>query len=167
MRHIHTSIVSRHLATKGNNKILRTPPSHINSSEERLPRLTSRTLAQLRTNKSPFLKPYLHKVDAQITSITTMPLCNTQKHDTHHLFNCTHIRTTLSIPGFVDRPCWNDIAAGHMERYAGWWTKSGMIGLTLQTRVKGVGRHNNNNNDTIYWNVSLRFTNLIFFATNI
>ena len=32
-----------------------------------------------------------------------------------------------------------------MERYAGWLTKSGMIGLPSQTRVKGVGRHNNNN----------------------
>ena len=37
MRHIHTSIVSRHLATRGNNKILRTSPPHISSSEERLP----------------------------------------------------------------------------------------------------------------------------------
>ena len=73
MRHIHTSIVSRHPDTRGNNKILRTPPPHISSSEERLPRLTRRTLAQLRTNKSPFLKLYLHKVDAKNTSITTMP----------------------------------------------------------------------------------------------
>ena len=54
MRHIHTSIVSRHLATRGNNKILRTPPPHISSTEERLPRLTRRTLAQLRTNNLPF-----------------------------------------------------------------------------------------------------------------
>ena len=30
-----------------------------------------------------------------------------------------------------------------MERYAGWWTKSGMIGLPPQTRDKGVGRRNN------------------------
>ena len=65
MRHIHTSIVSRHLATRGNNKILRTPPPHTSSSEERLPCPTRRTLAQPRTNKSPFLKSYLHKVDAK------------------------------------------------------------------------------------------------------
>ena len=65
MRHIHTSIVSRHLTTRGNNKILRTPPPHTSSSEEILPRLTRRTLAQLRTNKSPFLKSYLHKVRVQ------------------------------------------------------------------------------------------------------
>ena len=31
MRHIHTSIVSRHLATRGNSKMLRTPPPHISS----------------------------------------------------------------------------------------------------------------------------------------
>ena len=30
MCHIHTSIVSRHLATRGNNKILHIPPPHIN-----------------------------------------------------------------------------------------------------------------------------------------
>ena len=53
MHHIHTSIVSRHLATRGNNKIWHTPPRHISSSEEILPRLTRHTLAQLRTNKSP------------------------------------------------------------------------------------------------------------------
>ena len=58
MHHIHTSIVSMHLATRSNNKILRTPPPHISSSEEIFPRLTHRTLVQLRTNKSPFLKSY-------------------------------------------------------------------------------------------------------------
>ena len=86
MRHIHTYIVSRHLATRGNNKILRTPPPHTSSSEERLPRLTRRTLAQLRTNKSPFLKSYLHKVDAKTHQSPLCPLCNIHTHDTHHLF---------------------------------------------------------------------------------
>ena len=96
MRHIHTSIVSRHLATRGNNKILHTPPPDISSSEEILPRITRRTLAHHRTNKSPFLKSYLHKVDAKTHPSPLFPLCNTHTHDTHHLFNCTHIRTTLS-----------------------------------------------------------------------
>ena len=40
MRHIHISIISRHLATRGNNKILHTCPPHISSSEEILLRLT-------------------------------------------------------------------------------------------------------------------------------
>ena len=96
MRHIHTSIVSRHLDIRGNNKILCTPPPHTSSSEERLPRLTRRTLAQLRTNKSPFLKSYLHKVNAKTHPSPLCPLCNIHTHDTHHLFNCTHIRTPLS-----------------------------------------------------------------------
>ena len=96
MRHIHTSIVSRHLATRGNNKILRTPPPHISSSEEILPRLTRRTVAQLRTNKSPFLKSYLHKVDAKSYPSPLFPFCNTLTHDTRHLFSFTHQCTSLS-----------------------------------------------------------------------
>ena len=70
---------------------LRTPPPHTSSSEERLRRLTRRTLAQIRTDKS-----YLHKVDAKTHPSPLCPLCNIHTHDTHHLFNCTHIGTTLS-----------------------------------------------------------------------
>ena len=50
-----------------------------------LPRLTRCTLAKLMTNKS-------HKVDAK-SHPSLYPVCNTH---THHLFNFTHIRTTLS-----------------------------------------------------------------------
>ena len=136
MRHIHTSIVSRHLATRGNNKILRTPPPHTSSSDEILPRLT-RTLAQLRTNKSPFLKSYLHKVDAKTHPSPLCPLCNIHTHDTHHLFNCTHIRTTLSLLDL-----WTDPAGvtALLDREAGWWTTSGNIRLPPLARVMGVGR---------------------------
>ena len=101
MRHMHTTIVSRHLATRGNNKILRTPPPHISSSEERLPHLTRRTIAHLRTNKSPFLKSYLHKVDAKTHPSPLCPLCNIRTHDTHHplqLYPHTHhIVTALLV----------------------------------------------------------------------
>ena len=85
MRHVHISIVSRHLPTRGNNKILRTPPPHICGSEEILPRLTRRTLAQLRTNKSSFLKSYLHKVDAKSHPSPLCPLCNTHTRYTSSL----------------------------------------------------------------------------------
>ena len=64
----------RTIATRVNNKILRTPPTHISRAEEILPRLTHRTLAQLRTNKSPFLKSYLHKVDAKTHPSPLFPL---------------------------------------------------------------------------------------------
>ena len=33
---------------------------------------------------------------ANDTQLYICPLCNIHTHDTHHLFNCTHIRTTLS-----------------------------------------------------------------------
>ena len=99
--HIHTSIVSRHLATRGYNEILFTLPPYISSSEEILPHLTRRTLAQLRTNKCPFLKSYIHKVDAKTHPSQLCPLCNIHTHDTHHFFNCTHIRTTLSPLDFL------------------------------------------------------------------
>ena len=85
-----------HLATRGNNKIMCTSPQHISSSEEILPRLTFSILAQLRTNKSPFLKSCLNKVNAKSHPSPPCILCNTQTHDTHHLFNDTHIRTTLT-----------------------------------------------------------------------
>ena len=123
MRHIHTSIVSSHIATRGNNKILRATPPHIRSSEEILPRITRRTLSQLRTNKSPFLKSYLHKVDAKTHPSPLCPLCNIHTHDTHHLFNCAHIRTTLSLlvlwtdpTGVMDLLArWRDRLAGEPE----------------------------------------------------
>ena len=76
----YNSIVSMHLATRANNKILRTPPPHINSSKETLLHLTHRTLAQLRTNKSLFLKSYLHQVDANSHPSPLFPLCTTHTH---------------------------------------------------------------------------------------
>ena len=131
-----------HLATRGNNKILHTPPPHISSSEEILSRLTRRTLAQLRTNKSPFLKSYLHKVDAISHPSPLCPLCNTHPHDTHHLFNCTHIRTTLSPLDLWTDPTgvikllarWRDKMTGGPK--TGWSDPP----PPTQTRVTGVGR---------------------------
>ena len=103
MSHLHTSIVYMHLAIRGNNTILRPPPIHISSSGETLPRFTLRTIAKLRTNKSH--------------SSTLYPLCNAQIHNTHHLFNCTHIRTTLSTLDL-----WTD-PAGVTARLARWSKK--------------------------------------------
>ena len=93
---IHTSIVSRHLAARDNNKILRTHPPQVSSTEENLPRHTRRTLAQLRTNKSPFLLSYLHKIDASTHPSPLCSLCRTHEHTTQQLFSCPQIPTTLS-----------------------------------------------------------------------
>ena len=139
MRHIHTSIVSRHLATRGNNKILRTPPPHTSSSEEILPRLTRRTLAQLRTNKSPFLKSYLHKVDAKTHPSPLCPLCNIHTHDDTSSLQLHPHTHHIVAPGFVDRPRRSDCTAGQMDGEAGWWTTSGNIGLPPTSKGHGSG----------------------------
>ena len=96
MRHIYTYIVVRHQVTRGNSKILCTAPPHISNSEEILPRFIRRTLGQLRTNKSPFLKSYLHKVDAKSHPSPLCPLCNSHIYNIHYLFHCIHIHTTFS-----------------------------------------------------------------------
>ena len=102
MRHIHTYniiIVARHLATRGNNNTLRTSSPDISSYEEILSSLTRRTLAYLRTNKSPFPKSYLHKVDAKhihhhhapsVTLTHTTPILSSTAP------TMSHIRTTVS-----------------------------------------------------------------------
>ena len=68
-----------------------------------LPRHKRRTLAQLRTNKSPFLLSYLHKIDASTHPSPLCPLCRTHEHTTQHLFSCSQIHTTLS-----DLDLWRD-----------------------------------------------------------
>ena len=119
IRHIHTSIVSMHLATRGNNKILCTLPPHISSSEKILPRLTHRTLAQLKINKSPFFQVYLRIGDAKTHPSPLCPLCKTLTHDTHYLFNCIHIRTTLSpLDLWTDPTGVSALLARRMEKLA-------------------------------------------------
>ena len=135
MRHMHASIVSRHLATRGNNKILCTPPSHISISEARLPRLACRTLAQLRTNQSPLLKSYLHKFDAKTHPSPLCPLCNINTSSLQLNLHMHHIGT----PGFVDRPRRSDCTAGQMDGEADWWTTSGNIGLPPTSKGHGSG----------------------------
>ena len=64
----------------GNNKIVRTLPPLISSSEETFTRHNRRILAQLMTNQSPFLKSYLHKVGVNSHPSPLYPLCNTNTH---------------------------------------------------------------------------------------
>ena len=79
-----------HLITRGNNKILRIPPSHNI--------YLSTSLVAPFPNSKQINHPFsiiLTQRRCQITSITTLPICNTHIHNTYHLFFCTHIRTTL------------------------------------------------------------------------
>ena len=128
-----------HLARRGNNKILHTPPPHISSSEEILPRLTRRTLAQLRINKSPFLKSYLQKVDAKSHPSPLCALC-VHPHTRHTSSLQLHPHTHhIVTPGFMDRPRRCDYNAGQMDGETGWWTTSRKIGLPPTSKNHGSG----------------------------
>ena len=140
IKHIHTSIVSGHLATGGNNIILLTPSPHIINHEEILPRLTSRTPAQRRTNKSPFVKSYLHKVDVKSHPSPLSTLCNIHTHDTHHLFNCTHIRTTWSPQDLLIEPAGvTALLTKRTQKLTG-APQAGILDSSPLARVKGEGR---------------------------
>ena len=56
-----------------------------------------RKLSQLRTNKSPLLMTYLHKIDPASHPAANCPLCNDPNHDSLHLFKCPDIPTTLTV----------------------------------------------------------------------
>ena len=99
---IHTSIVSQHLAARDNNKIFRTHPPQVSSTEENLPRHTRRTLAHLRTNKSPFFLSYLHKIGAS-THLSPLlpPLSHSRTYHTTSLQLPTDTHHAVG-PGFVE-----------------------------------------------------------------
>src|SRR6476469_9517897 len=82
IKDIHHSIVENHIQSFKPNKIINQPTPPINKDEQTLLRKTRRTLAQFKTNKSPFLKSYLHKIDPQ-------------NHDTKLLFTCSSLPTHL------------------------------------------------------------------------
>ena len=96
LKTIHTSIVQKYLADRLPNKILNEKPPTIHKSEESLSRKNRRILAQTRTNKSPLLFSYKHKIDPHTYPSSLCPLCNSHEHDSTHLFNCTQIPTHLT-----------------------------------------------------------------------
>ena len=104
MKTIHTTIVQDHLNNRPINKLLNRPPPDIDKKEETLPHSTRCKLSQLRTNKSPFLMTYLHKIDPANHPAANCPLCNDPNHDSLHLFNCPDIQTTLTVWDFWTDP---------------------------------------------------------------
>jgi hypothetical protein len=96
LKTIHTSIVQKYMTDRHPNKILNKEPPTINKSEESLSRKTRRILAQIRTNKSPLLFTYKHKIDPHTYPNSFCPLCKSHEHDTTHLFSCSQVPTHLT-----------------------------------------------------------------------
>ena len=69
-----------------------------------------------------------------------VPLCNINTHDTHNLFNCTHIRTTLSpLDLWTDPAGVTALLARWTEKLAG-GPQTGISDSPPLARVMGVGR---------------------------
>ena len=94
MKTIHTKIVHDYISST-HNKILSKQPPPIHEAETILDHHTRRTLAQFRSNKSPFILSYLNKISLSSHSSPLCLLCQTHLHDTLHLFTCPKISTTL------------------------------------------------------------------------
>ena len=97
MKYNHETIVQTVLQNRPYNSITNRPTPKIDESEQDLDRHTRRKLSQLRTNKSPLLLTYLHKIDATNHPTDIFPLYNIQPHDTSHLFNCLGVPTSLTV----------------------------------------------------------------------
>ena len=126
MHHIHTPIVSRHLATRGNNKILRTPLPHISSSEEILTRLTRRTISQLRTNKCSnhtYTKSTPNRIHHHYAPFVTLA------YTTHIISSSAPTYASYCHPWICGQTLRSDCTAGQMDGETGWWTTNGKIGL--------------------------------------
>src|SRR6188508_2771305 len=78
-------IVENRLNSQADNELIATKPPDINSEEKSIPRNIRRTLAQIRTDKSPFLHSYLNKINPQTNPSPICHLCNSDIPNTKHL----------------------------------------------------------------------------------
>ena len=98
----HTNEVKDYIETKEDNKVLNAPAPEISPLEKNLPRATRRTLAQLRSGYSPFLKTYLNRIGKEEDDLC--PDCKEEPHTTRHIFECSARPTTLTMLSLWDSP---------------------------------------------------------------
>ena len=118
MYHIHTSIVSRHLATRGNNKILRTSPPHISSSEEILPA----SLVAPLPNSEQINHPSSNHIYSKLTQNHIhhhYPPSVTLTHTTHIISSTAPTYAPHCHPWICGQTRRCDYIAGHMDGEAG------------------------------------------------
>ena len=139
IRHTHTSIVSRHLATEAIPKYC----AHLHHTLAALKRDFNASLVAPLPNSEHINHPSSNHTYTK----------STPNHIQYHYASSVHPHTrhTSSLQphpytnhvvktGFVDRPRRNDGTAGQMEGKSGWWTISGKIGLPQLARVNVEGR---------------------------
>ena len=85
-----------YLSQRPPNKVLQDQTPSVSPAELLLSRETRRTLAQLRTNKSPLLVSYLFSIGDPRHPSPLCPLCLMHDHTSSHLFECKSLPTSLS-----------------------------------------------------------------------
>ena len=93
IKSIHTTAVSNIINGYEPNNVLQRIPPVISPDERRLSRSTRTTLSQLRSGYCPLLTSYMSRLDPSVKN--ECPLCESQPHDTTHLFSCPQRPTTL------------------------------------------------------------------------
>ena len=102
IKSIHTTAVSNTINGYEPNKVLQRIPPVISPDERRLRRSTRTTLAQLRNGYCPLLTSYMSRLDPSVKN--ECPLCESQPHDTAHLFSCPQRPTTLEATSLWENP---------------------------------------------------------------
>ena len=92
----HSHIVSNYLSQRPPNKVLQDQTPSVSPAELLLSMETRRTLAQLRTNKSPLLVSYLFSIRDPRHPSPLCPLCLMHDHTSSHLFECKSLPTSLT-----------------------------------------------------------------------
>ena len=114
-----------------------------------LSRETRRTLAQLRTNKSPLLVSYLFSIGDPRHPSPLCPLCLMHDHTSSHLFECKSLPTSLSSLDLWTNP---DKVEPFLATYGERLLAATWFGCwTLLAARWWSGVDNNNNNDKIHW----------------
>ena len=137
------------------NKVLQDQTPSVSPAELLLSRETRRTLAQLRTNKSPLLVSYLFSIGDPQHPSPLCPLCLMHDHTSSHLFECKSLPTSLSSLDLWTNP-------DKVEPFLATWgerllaaTWFGCWTLLAARWWSGVDNNNNNNNNDP--NVSTRY----------
>ena len=135
MRHIHTSIVSSH------KRQITRYCAHLHHTLAALKRYLPASLPNPEQINHPSSKYIYTKVDANTHPSPLFPLCNTHTHDTHHLFNFTHICTILSpLDLWTDPTGLSVLLARWTEKLAGGPEAGRSDSPPPLARVMGVGR---------------------------
>ena len=135
-------IVSRYLATRCNNKILRTSPPYISISGRYFPCSLVAPLPKSEQINHSFSSNTYTKLTPNSIYHHYAPFV-TLTHTTHIISSTSPIYAPRCHPGIVDRPRRGNGPAGQMDGEAGWWTTSGKIGLPPLERVREWVDNNN------------------------